>query len=95
VEIKLPDIGEGIAEGEIMKWLVKEGEIIQTDQSLVEVLTDKAAVEIPAPCQGRIQSLTVKVGELVPVGATLLVLEPPKEAKERISNVLATPTTRK
>jgi len=48
-DVKLPDIGEGVAEGEIVRWLVKPGEAVREDQPLVEVMTDKASVEIPSP----------------------------------------------
>ena len=54
LEFKLPDIGEGIAEGEIVKWLVKEGDQVKEHQSIVEVMTDKATVEVPAPAAGTI-----------------------------------------
>jgi len=75
LEFKLPDIGEGIAEGEIVKWLVKVGDTVAEHQPVVEVMTDKATVEIPAPQAGRITELRVKEGEVVPVGKVLFVLE--------------------
>jgi pyruvate dehydrogenase E2 component (dihydrolipoamide acetyltransferase) len=71
---KLPDIGEGIAEGEIVKWLVKEGDTVAEHQPVVEVMTDKATVEIPAPAAGRITALKVKAGEVVPIGTVLFEL---------------------
>ncbi|MEW6720132.1 MAG: biotin/lipoyl-containing protein, partial [Thermodesulfobacteriota bacterium] len=52
IELKLPDIGEGIAEGEIVRWLVAEGAAVKEDDPLVEVMTDKANVEIPSPAGG-------------------------------------------
>ena len=56
-QFKLPDIGEGVAEAEIVKWLVAVGDTVAEDQPLVEVLTDKATVEIPSPRAGRVASL--------------------------------------
>jgi pyruvate dehydrogenase E2 component (dihydrolipoamide acetyltransferase) len=53
-EFKLPDIGEGVVEGEIVKWLVKDGDVVAEDQPLVEVMTDKATVTIPSPKKGRV-----------------------------------------
>ena len=73
-EFKLPDIGEGVVEGEIVTWLVKEGDTIAEDQPLVEVLTDKATVVIPSPKAGVVQQLPWKAGDIVPVGRTLIVL---------------------
>ena len=75
LEFKLPDIGEGIAEGEIVKWLVKAGDTVAEHQPVVEVMTDKATVEIPSPQAGRITELRAKEGEVVPVGKVLFVLE--------------------
>ncbi|HIQ12881.1 MAG TPA: 2-oxo acid dehydrogenase subunit E2 [Thermoprotei archaeon] len=72
---KLPDIGEGIAEGEIVKWLVKEGDYVKQFQPIVEVLTAKAKVEIPSPYEGKIVRILAKEGELVPVGSPLLEIE--------------------
>jgi len=75
VEFKLPDIGEGIAEGEIVKWLVEEGQQVKEHQPVVEVMTDKATVEIPAPGAGVIRSLRAKPGDVVPVGSVIYVLD--------------------
>jgi len=74
-EFKLPDIGEGVAEGEILKWLVKEGEAVKEDQSLVEVMTDKVNVQIPSPKDGTIAKILVKEGEVVKVGRAIVVIE--------------------
>jgi pyruvate dehydrogenase E2 component (dihydrolipoamide acetyltransferase) len=71
-EVKLPDIGEGVAEGEIVRWLVKAGEAVKEDQPLVEVMTDKASVEIPSPRTGTIESILVEEGAVVPVGTVLV-----------------------
>lgn len=75
MEFKLPDIGEGIHEGEITKWLVKEGDTLQPDQPMVEVMTDKATVEIPSPVGGIVKKLNAKEGETVEVGKVLIVIE--------------------
>jgi len=75
IDFKLPDIGEGIAEGEIVKWLVKPGDQVKEHQAIVEVMTDKATVEVPAPAAGRIVELRAKEGDTVPVGAVIFVLE--------------------
>ena len=53
-EFKLPDIGEGVVEGEVVRWLVNEGDTVREDQPLVEIMTDKATVEIPAPRAGKV-----------------------------------------
>lgn len=74
VEFKLPDIGEGVHEGEIVKWLVKEGDTVQEDQPLVEVMTDKATVEIPSPSAGKILQINANEGEVVKVGSVLVVI---------------------
>ena len=52
-EFRLPDIGEGVAEGEVVRWLVKEGDVLHEDQPMVEIMTDKATVEISTPRAGR------------------------------------------
>jgi pyruvate dehydrogenase E2 component (dihydrolipoamide acetyltransferase) len=75
VEFRLPDIGEGVAEGEIVKWFVQEGDTVREDAPLVSVLTDKANVEIPSPRAGKISKLHAREGEKVKVGALLVTFE--------------------
>lgn len=75
-EFPLPDIGEGVAEGEVVEWKVKEGDAVKEDQVLLEVMTDKATVEISSPVRGTIRELVVKAGEVAPVGAVLCRIEP-------------------
>ena len=75
--VKLPDIGEGVVEAELVGWHVKVGDIVREDQVLAEVMTDKATVEIPAPCAGRVTSLAGEVGSKLSVGGELLRLEGP------------------
>ncbi len=74
VEFRLPDIGEGVHEGEIVKWLVKEGDTVKEDQPLVEVMTDKATVEIPSPAAGKVLQIRAQEGEVVKVGSVLVVI---------------------
>src|SRR5690349_7414744 len=75
VEFRLPDLGEGIAEGELVRWLVKPGDRVALDQAIAEVQTDKAVVELPAPVAGTIVSLGVAEGQVVPVGTLLVTIE--------------------
>jgi len=74
-EFRLPDLGEGISEGEILKVLVHEGDTVSEDQLLFEVETDKAAIEIPSPYAGRIGRIHVEAGQTVPVGAVLVTFD--------------------
>ena len=74
-EFKLPDIGEGVVEGEIVRWLVKEGELVVADQPMVEVMTDKATVEIPAPRAGTIVERLFAEGDVCPVGKVLVRID--------------------
>jgi pyruvate dehydrogenase E2 component (dihydrolipoamide acetyltransferase) len=74
-EFKLPDIGEGVIEGEVVRWLVKDGEAVAIDQPLVEVMTDKATVVIPSPKAGKVVELRGAEGGVVKVHETLVVLE--------------------
>src|SRR5215469_18972201 len=72
---KLPDLGEGTVEAEIVAWRVKPGDVVAEDDVIVEVMTDKAAVEVPSPVSGRVVSTTGAAGDMVPVGAALIVFE--------------------
>jgi 2-oxoisovalerate dehydrogenase E2 component (dihydrolipoyl transacylase) len=73
-ELKLPDLGEGLTEGEIARWLVAEGEDVAEDDPLVEIQTDKTTVEIPSPAAGKITRILVEEGKVVPVGTVLVVI---------------------
>ncbi|MBI4510211.1 MAG: 2-oxo acid dehydrogenase subunit E2 [Deltaproteobacteria bacterium] len=74
-EFKLPDVGEGVIEGEVVKWKVAEGDIVKLDQPMVEVMTDKATVEIPAPRAGRVAKIMVGEGKVCAVGQVLIVID--------------------
>jgi len=74
-EFKFPDVGEGIAEGEIVRWLVKEGDWIKEDQELVEVETDKAVLTLNSPYTGKIEKLHGNEGEIIKVGAVLTTVQ--------------------
>ena len=89
-EFKLPDLGEGIAEGEIRKWLVKAGDVVEEHQAVVEIETDKAVVEVPSPKKGTVLKIAREEGDMVQVGEVLLVVgeegekpEAPEPAKEK------------
>ena len=73
-EFRLPDLGEGLTEGEIARWLVQEGQQIAEDDPLVEIQTDKTTVEIPSPAAGTITRILVGEGDVVPVGTVLVVI---------------------
>jgi pyruvate dehydrogenase E2 component (dihydrolipoamide acetyltransferase) len=87
---KLPDLGEGLTEGEIARWLVAEGQEIAEDDPLVEIQTDKATVEIPSPYAGTVLRILVAEGEIAPVGTQLVVIGEPGE--EPSSNLLPAPS---
>jgi pyruvate dehydrogenase E2 component (dihydrolipoamide acetyltransferase) len=95
-EFKLPDLGEGVREGEISRWLVEVGQDVAEDDPLVEIQTDKTTVEIPSPAAGKVARILVDEGELVPVGTPLVLIgsdevtPDPKPAK-----VQATPLVRR
>jgi pyruvate dehydrogenase E2 component (dihydrolipoamide acetyltransferase) len=74
-EFRLPDIGEGVTEGEIVNWLVQEGDSVDENQEMVEVMTDKATVTIGAPKSGKVSQRRFQVGDTVPVGEVLVVLD--------------------
>jgi 2-oxoisovalerate dehydrogenase E2 component (dihydrolipoyl transacylase) len=103
--VKLPDLGEGTVSSEIVAWRVKVGDTIAEDQPMVEMATDKAVVEMPAPVSGRVVSLAGEPGDHVAVGAELIVLEtdaaasaaatpPPARAAEEGGAKTAAPSTR-
>jgi pyruvate dehydrogenase E2 component (dihydrolipoamide acetyltransferase) len=92
-DVKLPDIGEGVTEGEIVKWLVKVGDNVKADQPVVEVMTDKATVEVPTPFAGTVKELKVKEGDIVPIESTLLVLEAGGAGATAAPTVAAKPAT--
>jgi pyruvate/2-oxoglutarate dehydrogenase complex dihydrolipoamide acyltransferase (E2) component len=73
-EFKLPDLGEGLTEGEIARWLVSEGQEVAEDDPLVEIQTDKTTVEIPSPAGGVVARILVAEGDVVPVGTVLVVI---------------------
>lgn len=74
-EVNLPDIGEGVTEGELVKWLVKPGDRVEPDQPVAEVMTDKATVEVPSPVAGVVQKLLRQEGDTIPIETAMLVLE--------------------
>jgi len=78
-EFKLPDLGEGLTEGEVARWLVRAEQAIVEDQPLVEITTDKATVEIPSPCDGTVAAIHVAEGQVVPVGTVLVTIARPGE----------------
>jgi pyruvate dehydrogenase E2 component (dihydrolipoamide acetyltransferase) len=73
-EFRLPDLGEGLTEGEVARWLVAEGDEIAEDAPLVEIATDKTTVEIPSPAAGTVRQILVGEGDVVPVGTVLVVI---------------------
>ena len=95
-EFKLPDLGEGLTEGEVARWLVQEGQEIAEDDPLVEIATDKTTVEIPSPAGGVVTQILVAEGEVVPVGTVLVVIggdAPTQQPKG--DKVRATPLVRR
>jgi pyruvate/2-oxoglutarate dehydrogenase complex dihydrolipoamide acyltransferase (E2) component len=86
-EFKLPDLGEGLTEGEIARWLVSVGQDVAEDDPLVEVQTDKTTVEIPSPAAGKVARILVEEGQVVPVGTVLVVIgedgAQPADAEQR------------
>lgn len=104
-DFKLPDLGEGVTEAEVDRWLVTEGQVIAEDDPLVEVITDKATAEIPSPYAGTVTAIHVAEGQIVPVGTVLVTIgddgskpaaaavEEPESAGE--DGVKATPVVRK
>jgi 2-oxoisovalerate dehydrogenase E2 component (dihydrolipoyl transacylase) len=91
--IKLPDVGEGVAEAELVEWHVKVGDVVAEDQTLGAVMTDKATVEIPAPFAGTIAALGAEVGDKVAVGAELVRIEVAGAAHDKAGGDAATVAT--
>ncbi len=75
LDFKLPDVGEGVTEGEIVQWFVAVGDAVAEDDPMVEVMTDKATVTIGAPCEARVERLCFEVGAVARVGQVILTLE--------------------
>ena len=97
-EFKLPDLGEGLTEGEIARWLVQEGQEIAEDDPLVEIQTDKTTVEIPSPAAGTVARILVAEGAVVPVGAVLVVIgadgeRPPEQPRPEPTDAFETATS--
>ena len=88
---KMPDLGEGTVDAEIVAWHTKPGDMVSEDQLIVEVMTDKAAVEVPAPVSGRVVSVTGAPGDKVAVGSPLIVFELSEGAKP--AEAVAAPAT--
>ena len=90
-EFKLPDIGEGIAEAEVVAWHVKPGDVVEEDAPLADMMTDKATVELSAPVGGKVIEINGKVGETVAIGSVLAVFETDGEATETEAEEAANP----
>jgi pyruvate/2-oxoglutarate dehydrogenase complex dihydrolipoamide acyltransferase (E2) component len=95
-QFKLPDLGEGLTEGEVAKWLVAEGDEVAEDAPLVEIQTDKTTVEIPSPAAGKVARILVPEGDVVPVGTVLVVIgdgdaELPGEPEPTSNSLLQAP----
>ena len=102
-EFRMPDLGEGVAEGEIVRWLVAVGEEVAEDDLLVEIQTDKATVEVPSPAAGVVSRILAEEGDVVPVGELLVVIgseagsgtAPAAVTEPAQSRVQATPAVRR
>ena len=90
-EFKLPDLGEGLTEGEIARWLVTEGQEIAEDDPLVEIQTDKTTVEIPSPAAGVVSRILAAEGDVVPVGKVIVVIGADAKAWRQLLPTLAAP----
>ena len=75
MEFKLPELGEGVQEGELISWLVKEGDTVEVDQALMEVMTDKATVEVPSPIAGTVTKLLAEEGDMIQVDSVIAHLD--------------------
>jgi len=78
-EVVLPELAESVVEGEILRWLVNEGEALRKDQPFVEVMTDKVTVELPSPYEGVLLQKLAKEGDVIPVHAPIALIAEPGE----------------
>ncbi|MDQ3957854.1 MAG: 2-oxo acid dehydrogenase subunit E2 [Actinomycetota bacterium] len=102
-DFRLPDLGEGVTEAEVDRWLVNEGDVVGEDDPLVELITDKATAEIPSPFEGVVSRIHVKAGEVVPVGTVLVTIgdasaappppPPPPRNETAAPDAIAAPAT--
>ena len=92
-DVKLPELGEGVTEGELVKWLVKPGDSVKTDQAVAEIMTDKATVEVPSPTSGVVKDLKFKAGDVVKVESVLLTLSGAQGASSTASSSTASAAT--
>ena len=99
-DIKLPELGEGVTEGELVKWLVKPGDSVKADQTVAEIMTDKATVEVPTPTAGVVKELLFKPGQVIKVESIILKLDAagattsaPTPTKPATATPAATPST--
>ena len=90
-QFNLPDIGEGLGEGEVVRWLVEPGAVVRADQIMVEVETDKAVVEIPAPVSGVLKTIGGGPGDVIAVGKLLAVIETEAGKTRRRTEAAAAP----
>ncbi|QLD89691.1 2-oxo acid dehydrogenase subunit E2 [Natronomonas salina] len=90
-EFKLPDVGEGLTEAEIVSWLVEPGDTVSEDQPVAEVETDKAVVEVPAPVNGTVREILAEEGEMVPVGEVIITFDVEGEEAEPVEDEGAQP----
>ncbi len=74
-DVKLPELGEGVTEGELVKWTVKIGDVVKADQTVAEIMTDKATVEVPTPVAGTVKELKFKPGQIIKVESVILSLD--------------------
>ena len=72
---KMPDIGEGVVEGEVVEWMVAVGDVVKEDDPILSVMTDKATVEIPSPVDGKVTKVIGEAGDILPVGVVCIEFE--------------------
>ena len=87
MEFKLPDVGEGMHEGEIIQWLIKEGDAVKQDQPIVEVQTDKVNAELTAPAAGVVKKIFFSVGDIVEVGTTIFTIQEENDVSVPITDI--------